>query len=209
MPHVRRSRQLVAAARLRLRRDIELNRLARLSNALGLSIGSGSFVDVGATLKGGESPGFFLAIGERVTIRGNSYVSARKGNVELGDDSYIGHAVWIGGRGRITIGSWLLCGPYSVIVSSNHDFRRKDIPYASQGEIASTVIIEDNVWIGASAVVLPGAVVGSNSVVAAGSVVAGEVPRGVLVGGVPARKIRDLAAEDAGDIVSPENLWNA
>ncbi|SFK33346.1 transferase hexapeptide (six repeat-containing protein) [Methylorubrum salsuginis] len=53
--------------------------------------------------------------------------------------------------------------------------------------------IEDNVWIGAGCIILPGVTIGRNSIVAAGAVVAKDVAEGVLVGGVPARTIKTLS----------------
>jgi maltose O-acetyltransferase len=54
------------------------------------------------------------------------------------------------------------------------------------------VVIEDNVWIGDRVTILKGSKIGKNSVVAAGAVVAGEFPANVVIGGVPARVIREI-----------------
>jgi len=54
------------------------------------------------------------------------------------------------------------------------------------------VVIEDDVWIGANAVVLPGVTIGARSVVGAGAVVVKDVAPKTIVAGVPARVIRDL-----------------
>jgi len=56
----------------------------------------------------------------------------------------------------------------------------------------STVIIEDDIWIGANAVVLPGVTIGHHSVVAAGAVVTKDVPPHSLVAGVPAKVIKQI-----------------
>jgi acetyltransferase-like isoleucine patch superfamily enzyme len=58
------------------------------------------------------------------------------------------------------------------------------------------IVISDNVWIGRGAVILPGVTIGRNSVVAAGSIVTKDIPAGVLVGGTPAKVIRELNVPD-------------
>jgi len=58
------------------------------------------------------------------------------------------------------------------------------------------VVIEDNVWIGRGAIVLPGVVIGSHSVVGAGAVVTRNIPERTVVAGNPARVVRTLSASD-------------
>lgn len=57
---------------------------------------------------------------------------------------------------------------------------------------AESIVVGKGVWIGAGVIVLGGAVIGAGSVVAAGAVVIGTIPENVMVGGVPARVIKDL-----------------
>jgi len=59
------------------------------------------------------------------------------------------------------------------------------------GVRSAPVIIEDRVWIGCQAIILAGVTIGRGSVVAAGAVVTKDVPSGMLVGGNPARVIRE------------------
>lgn len=63
---------------------------------------------------------------------------------------------------------------------------------SSRKHIKAPIIIEDNVWIASNSVVSAGVTIGENSVVAAGSVVLNDVPPNVLVGGVPAKFIKNL-----------------
>jgi acetyltransferase-like isoleucine patch superfamily enzyme len=68
------------------------------------------------------------------------------------------------------------------------------------------VTIEDNVWIGSHAIIMPGVTVGAGSVVAAGSVVMNPVPQNALVAGNPARQIRTLTIAAGSDQQTKETL---
>lgn len=170
--HIASSAVLVNYDRLEIERDCEIDHDVRLV--------------------GGEQSPHLLRIGDTTTIRGGTYVSARLGHVEIGSHSYVGHHGWIGGRGEMRIGEWFLCAPNVVIISSNHDYRDRSTPYREQEEIAGTIEIGANVWIGASCVVLPGAHVGAGAVIAAGSVVRDAIPPRTLAAGRPAVPIREL-----------------
>lgn len=91
---------------------------------------------------------------------------------------------------EINIGDNVMIGPNTMIVTVNHPMtpmgRRKHLG------IAKPVKIGNDVWIGGNCTILPGVTIGNNVVVAAGAVVTHDVPDNTLVGGVPARKIKDL-----------------
>jgi maltose O-acetyltransferase len=93
----------------------------------------------------------------------------------------------------VTIGNRVLIGPHVCICTETHDIDplvRKE--YSS---FAFPIIIEDDVWIGARATILPGVRIGKGSMVAAGAVVEKDVESRVVVGGVPAKVIRKLSNE--------------
>jgi acetyltransferase-like isoleucine patch superfamily enzyme len=73
------------------------------------------------------------------------------------------------------------------IISANHDFKQRENHIKDK-----PVIIEENVWIGANAVILPGVKIGKNSIVGAGSIVTKDVEENVIVAGNPARIIKRL-----------------
>ncbi len=68
----------------------------------------------------------------------------------------------------------------------NHNISDSTLRFDEQGITTKPIVIEDDVWIGANAVILPGVKIGRHSVVAAGAVVNKDVPSGTLVAGVPA-----------------------
>lgn len=109
--------------------------------------------------------------------------------IKIGERSGIGLNARI--QGPLTIGDHVMMGPDTIIYTKNHETLRTDIPMIEQGITAPReVTIEDDVWIGARVVILPGVRLGTGSIVAAGSVVTKDVEPYSIVGGVPAKKIK-------------------
>lgn len=110
--------------------------------------------------------------------------------VTLGDRSGIGINASIGEQTHI--GSDVMMGPDCVIYTRNHRFDRLDIPMREQGYgPVEPVVIGDDCWIGGRVTILPGVHIGNGAVIAAGAVVTKDVPPYAVVGGVPARVIRN------------------
>lgn len=86
----------------------------------------------------------------------------------------------------IIIGDNVTFGPEVTLFSAGHDYRYFDLP-----DIAKNIVIEKNVWIGGRSVILPGVTIGEGAVVAAGSVVTKDIAPYKIVGGNPARVIKD------------------
>jgi maltose O-acetyltransferase len=111
------------------------------------------------------------------------------GVVRLGDRSGLGIASHM--KGPVTIGSDVMMGPEVVIFTTDHAFEDTNRPMREQGMSATRpVIIEDDVWIGQRAMILPGVSVGRGAVIAAGAVVTKDVPPNSMVGGNPAKVLR-------------------
>ena len=110
-------------------------------------------------------------------------------SVELGDYSGIGIRAQI--NGRVIIGNHVMMGPDVCIYTKNHAFNRTDITMDLQGfSPEKTVFIEDDVWIGAKAIILPGVHIGRGAIIGAGAVVTKDVPSYAVVGGNPARILK-------------------
>lgn len=106
-------------------------------------------------------------------------------SVELGDNSGIGIRAQI--NGKVMIGKNVMMGPDVCVYAINHAFNRVDIPMNFQGFAPEKpVVIEDDVWIGARVIILPGVHIGTGAVIGAGAVVTKEVPDYAVVGGNPA-----------------------
>lgn len=111
----------------------------------------------------------------------------------LGDGSMLNHGniLWAGKEdAKITLGKNVIIGPYVQIIAFNHGFEKAGIPIVKQDYTEDDIIIEDDVWIGAGAIILAGAKIGKGCVVAAGSVVTKELPPYTICGGIPAKVIR-------------------
>lgn len=110
-------------------------------------------------------------------------------SVELGDNSGIGIRAQL--NGKVVIGKNVMMGPDVCIFARNHAYSRTDITMDRQGFAPEKpVIIEDDVWIGAKVIILPGVHIGTGAVIGAGAVVTKNVPDYAVVGGNPAHIIK-------------------
>ncbi len=113
----------------------------------------------------------------------------------VGRDTFINSRARFAARhpATITIGERVLIGPDCMFETVNHHLHTDgESPRPAQ---PASILIEDDVWLGARVTVLPGVTIGRGSVIAAGAVVTGDVPPNTLVGGVPARPIRPLPSK--------------
>jgi acetyltransferase-like isoleucine patch superfamily enzyme len=94
--------------------------------------------------------------------------------------------------GPVTIGSHVNLAQGITITALNHNFSDAEKRIDEQGVNTTPVVIEDDIWIGANAVILPGVTIGQHSVVAAGAIVTKDVPPHSLVAGVPAKVIKQI-----------------
>ncbi len=141
-----------------------------------IEIGDLTMIAEHVTICAGMAPGHdlgpdpVLRVGNRCVIGRGSHVVAHY-SIEIGDDVFT--------------------GPYVYITDQNHTYADTDAPIGRQWPVNSRVRIGTGSWLGAGAVVLPGSTIGRNVVVAAGAVVRGTVPDHAVVGGVPARVIKE------------------
>jgi len=109
--------------------------------------------------------------------------------VHLGNNSSIGINAWL--TAYVRIGNDVLMARDVIILTANHRFDDISMPIHAQGtEDYKPVVIEDDVWIGCRAIILPGVTIGKGSIIGAGAVVTKDVPPYSIVGGNPARVIR-------------------
>ena len=140
-----------------------------------------------------------IILGNNNRVMKGAYIRSYVSNARKGEGIITGSECWIGvnatldsGQGGLTLGNNVLIGPNVVIITGNHDYEKADLPSIEQEYYGKPIHISDNVWIGANAVVLGGVSIGEHSVVAAGAVVTRDVAPYTVVGGNPAKKIRDI-----------------
>jgi acetyltransferase-like isoleucine patch superfamily enzyme len=131
-----------------------------------------------------------FSLGDYSVVESFSCINNAVGDVVIGDHTRIGlHNTVIG---PVTIGHHVNLAQGITITALNHNFGDKSQRIDSQGISTNPVVIGDDIWIGANAVVLPGVSIGHHSVVAAGAVVTKDVPPHSLVAGVPAKIIKEI-----------------
>jgi maltose O-acetyltransferase len=114
-------------------------------------------------------------------------------NIYLGDHVYLNVLCTILDCSEVRIGNHVMLGPSVQIYTAAHHLQAE---LRIQGlEVAKPVVIEDNVWIGGAAILLPGVRIGRNAVVGAGAVVSRDVPENTIVAGNPARVVREIEQE--------------
>ena len=136
----------------------------------GVNIGPGSLIIVSDERSSGALSKSKLTIGKNTTLNEYCNVRAAGGSISIGKDCLLAQMI--------------------TLVGSNHS---TDLGAPIWTQVWSmrnnSVVVGDDVWIGAHAVILPGSKIGNGAIIAAGAVVRGIVPDGEIWGGVPARKI--------------------
>ena len=113
------------------------------------------------------------------------------GSIEIGEGMACNRNVFINaGSGFIKIENNVMIGPNSVLRASNHDHSSIELPMKSQGHIPGSILIKNDVWIGANVVITSNVTIGEGTIVAAGSVVTKDLDEFSIYGGVPAKLIR-------------------
>ncbi len=119
--------------------------------------------------------------------------------IRIGANSLIGEMNVLRGQGGITIGERVYTAPLVQMLAVNHVFDDPSVPMVEQGITADGIVVEDDVWIGAGAIITDGVRVCKGAVVAAGAVVTADVPPYTVVGGVPAKVLRKIDGSTVGE----------
>lgn len=178
-----------AGVRLRFADQIRLGRNVYLDQGVylhacpqGIAIGDNSFVMHGAVL------------------HVYNFRDLPHAFIHIGHDSLIGELNVLRGQGGITIGDRVYTSPLVQLLAVNHVYNDPARPMIEQGITAQGIVVEDDVWIGAGAIITDGVTIGKGAVVAAGAVVTTDVPPHTLVGGVPARVLKEIRPGQPSEI---------
>lgn len=128
---------------------------------------------------------------ESTTVLPPLYIDYGK-PVSIGKRCFIQQCCTFFGRGGITIGDDVFIGPKVNLITINHDVN----PENRSATYGRPIVIEDKVWIGINATVLPGVRIGYGAIIGAGSVVTKDVPPMTIVAGNPARIIRKIETNE-------------
>jgi acetyltransferase-like isoleucine patch superfamily enzyme len=169
-----------------------------------IHLAKGVYIDQGAYLHATPNG---IQIGENTIIMHGAILHVYnfrdlpRAGIKIGRDSLVGEYSVIRGQGGVEIGDRVYTSPFTQIIAVNHVFDDPTRPFVEQGITAEGIVIEDDVWLGAGAVITDGVRVGKGAVVAAGAVVTQDVPAHTVVGGVPARILKEIdgqAVQQAG-----------
>lgn len=131
-----------------------------------------------------------FSIGDYSVVESYACINNAVGDVIIGNHTRIGlHNTIIG---PVTIGNNVNLAQGITVTALNHNFSDTNKRIDEQGISTNAVTIDDDAWIGANAVILPGVKIGNHCVVAAGTVVTNDVPPHSLVAGVPAKVIKQI-----------------
>lgn len=133
------------------------------------------------------------AVGEGCWIEPPLYVNWGR-RITLGDHVYANTGLTVIDDTFVTIGSHVMLGPRVTISAASHPVDPELRRQAYQYDLP--VVLEENVWVGAGATILPGVTIGKNSVIGAGSVVDRDIPPDVVAAGVPCRVLREIGPRD-------------
>jgi acetyltransferase-like isoleucine patch superfamily enzyme len=132
-----------------------------------------------------------LIVGKNTKIAHFVKLTSNNGNLEIGENCTINEFSIIDGYGKgVKIGNGVRIAPYCMIISSNHGMEA-DKPIFKQELTSKGIQIEEDVWIGTGSKILDGVIIEKGAIVAAGSVVTKNVPAYTIVGGVPAKFIKE------------------
>lgn len=182
---------------LRMEGPAAIENRVRIRFAGNITLGRGAYLDEGVYLH--ACPGG-IHIGSRTLVMHGSVLHVYNfrgiphSGIRVGNDSLIGEYNVIRGQGGVTIGNRVYTSPLVQLLAVNHVFDDAGRPFVEQGITAQGIVIEDDVWIGAGAIVTDGVTIRRGAVVAAGAVVTKDVPENCIVAGSPARVIRHRGA---------------
>jgi maltose O-acetyltransferase len=142
------------------------------------------------------------SVGRGTVIERGTTVTTR-GGVTIGADCRINRAVTLDGRGGLTLGDLVNVSEGAMILTADHDVDSESFRWR-----ARPVSVGSRSWIATRALVLPGSELGEGVVVCADAVVKGTVPPFTVVGGVPARPIRQRSTDAQRSLPPYRRFWH-
>jgi acetyltransferase-like isoleucine patch superfamily enzyme len=186
-----------------------VGRRTRLAFPRHLHVGRNVFIGDDSYLNSYSRDG--IRLGNNVRIREGAWVQATSRldlpgvGLTVGDDTYIGPRSVLGAGGGITIGRHVTFGAGVQLLAENHEFRDPVATIQDQGITRAGIVVEDDVWMGNSVIVLDGVRIGRGAVIGAASVVTRDVAPFAVAVGNPARQIGSRGGAPSGPVASSAN----
>ena len=181
---------------LKFGRKIFIGKNCKVRNTRGIITGNNitfdDYVNIDGFAKEKVILGDNVKIGKYSIISCTSHMSKYGKGIKIGNNSSCGQFCEFGAAGGITIGNDVIMGGYISFHSENHNYDNPKLLIREQGVSSIGITLGNNIWVGAKATFLDGAKVGNNCVVAAGALVTKEFPDNVIIGGVPAKIIKEI-----------------
>jgi len=131
-----------------------------------------------------------VKVGENVRICSSCRVRG-VGNIVIGANTWVGHDSRFISTSLINIGKNVDIAPNVLMTTGTHEIDLLGDRVAGRGK-SEEISIGDGTWVAAGVTILPGSIIGEKSIIAAGAVVKGKFPPRVIIGGVPAKIIKNL-----------------
>ena len=181
---------------IKTRHKVFIGRNTKILNVGNISFGKsvtiGSYCEIDGYASEKIILGDCVKIGSYSKLLSTSHFSKFGKGLIMGSNSAIGDFTHFGAPGGIVIGNDVIMGSYISFHSENHNFADTSKLIREQGVSSKGIVLGNNIWVGAKVTFLDGCEVGDNSVVAAGAVVTGKFPKNSIIGGVPARVIKNI-----------------
>ncbi|GAA3607145.1 acyltransferase [Flavivirga amylovorans] len=132
-----------------------------------------------------------LSCGDNVSIHEGVFLKGLN-TMEIGTNVSIHSMCYIDGTGGLKIGDNISIAHSSTIMTTGHTYDDISIPIKYNNATMDSVLLEDDIWIGAGCRILSGVTIGTRSIVAAGAVVNKVVESNSIVGGIPAKIIKKI-----------------
>jgi len=178
---------------------INIRKEVSVSESVNIVAGSGALINLmdqskilaKTIVRNGKS----FTLGRNATIASNCMVFPREqgydGIVQIGAGSNIGDGTTIDTCDDVILGENVAVGPNCIFYTHDHEYTSR-LTAAWKGDVKTgKIIVGNGAWIGAGVIILPGITIGPMAVVAAGSVVTKDVSENEVVGGVPARPLKN------------------
>lgn len=166
------------------------------------------FVFLNALGKGQLEIGDNVSIGAFSRLIISTEFNDVSGYIKIGNNVGLGEFAYLGGAGGLEIGDDCVIGQYLSCHPENHNYDDTTKLIRHQGVSRSGIKIGKNCWIGSKVTVLDGVTIGDNCVIAAGAVITKDKPSNSVIGGVPAKVIKEISKKPTKKIAHSNNTKN-